>query len=601
VALLGRGTDLSEGIRRVRNSKERARLRTALTRFQVEQLETRTLLATGPFLVPSQILPQDGAPPRAAISFEPSMTPSDGRDPAVLASLAQASSILEPVQLTDLTGNWSASLILVGPSVPVDLAVHDAGFERSPYAAFQSSGTSPFALSAPAAGAQVDWVGIGIVGLSGAGFLTARLSQPDVAEFGLGLAEIGMNDPFPGNHGGAIAGLTSLAGYHPLFEETFFTAKPFFTSEPVSFDLASDSYGLAFHAMGEPGPGTVPGLIAGGPMEGPGVPPGEIAAMIGMTASPAQALGLAARGMPNAAHLGAQLVSSGSQATTEAGTIAGSAALTWGVPVVVSAQRQDGQDPATSISEPTQGSGRILLSSLSALAGAPTSSDTEASVPTVVTDETGLSAPDQVVPAIEVTAETPSSASAGFIFRITAGPFVSRNAGPLGPILASVGGDPTPEVDRNERALHHEIERRDFDGSDYIHPGYDSDGSESGADDGNGASGPVMAISGPGGFQLKVTALSNRRRTDLSELISAIPRTAGREGELSIDSARMATAAEASSPDETPVYAKFIKAACVLALGVGMSSGVLFPNLLASIRRRIPRSFVHRKSHARKS
>jgi hypothetical protein len=509
------------------------------------------------------------------------------------------------MRLPDSTGLWSQSSILVEPRVPVDLFTQVAGNIGLPYAAFQSAGASPFAALAQPAAAQSYWGTIGIFGVSGLGVFDARTVQAAAPEFGFELGSIGMNTSFSGNYGGGIVALNTISGIHPFFEVPLIAEKALLAYEQFSFDSASDMNGVPFHATGEPGPGSAPAPVAGGSIGGPSVPPGEIAAVIGMTASSAQALGVAARGMPNVSHVAGQLTSSASQAaTSETGTFAGSGALNWGVTVITSAQRQDGQDPATSMSDPAQGSlaGRSLASSSSAVTGAPLNSDVEGPVPAVVTDGTVLWAPDQGVPAINVAVDTPSSASGGFVFRITAGPLVSRNAGPLGPILASVGGDPTPEVDRNERALHHEIERGDLDaGGNPGHQGYDWAGTESGADDWSGSAGPVMAISGPGGFQLKVTALSKRRRTDLSELVSAIPTTGEPEGGLLIDSAQVAAASEASNRDETPGFAKFVKAACVLALGVGMSSQVLFPNMLASIRRRIPRLLVHRKSHARKS
>ena len=280
---------------------------------------------------------------------------------------------------------------------------------------------------------------------------------------------------------------------------------------------------------------------------------------------------------------------------------AGSPSLTWNVPVVLSTQRPDGQDPALSISEPAQGAlgARMVALSSTAVAGL-SSSDADGAPGIAVTDENALWASDPSGPTFAVTAETPSSSSGGFTFRMSTGPFVSRNAGPLGPILASAGRDPTPEVDRNERALYQDIERRGFDAGSGEE--YELTGSETGDDEHGGAVGSVLAIPGPGGFPLKVTAPPKHRRSDLSELVSAIPTPAETDDAQSIDSDQLAAAAQASSPADAPAYAHFyIKAACVLALSLGMSSGMLFPDLFASLRRRMPRSFTHRKSNRRPS
>ena len=300
----------------------------------------------------------------------------------------------------------------------------------------------------------------------------------------------------------------------------------------------------------------------------------------------------------------AQFASSASQSTTtEAGTFAGSTALTWSVPIVALTQRLEGQDPAGSISEPVQGalSARATAFSSSSLVGMPSSAGPDEPLTTMATDLSEICAPDQSAPALIVTAETPLSSSGGFTFRIAAGPFVSRNAGPLGPILASVGRDPTPEVDRNERAHYQDIERRDSNDGDDHDATMGLTGTETGEDEPDGAAGAVYSVTGPGGFPLKVTKLAGQRRTNLSELVSAIPTPVERPGTDSHDSTEQAAIAEASSQANPPAIANYIKAACVLAFGLGMSSRALFPNLLTSVRRRIPRSFVHRKSDPRKS
>ena len=155
-----------------------------------------------------------------------------------------------------------------------------------------------------------------------------------------------------------------------------------------------------------------------------------------------------------------------------------------------------------------------------------------------------------------------SARTGGFTFRLSAGPLISRNAGPLGPILASTGRDPTPEVDRYERALYQDIERRGFDAGSG--EGYESSGGEI-SDEG----GPVLAMPGPGGFPLKVTALASRRRSDLSSLVSAIATPVDCAMAMhSIDAAQIAATDDSSSRAESPSYARFIRRlACGPELG----------------------------------
>ena len=89
-----------------------------------------------------------------------------------------------------------------------------------------------------------------------------------------------------------------------------------------------------------------------------------------------------------------------------------------------------------------------------------------------------------------------------------------------------------------------------------------------------------------------MTGLVNGRRTNLRALLASIPVAAEDRGSQS-ETARsiglidVALFAETSKTRDVPVYVGFIKAACGVALGLGMSSRALFPDLLASLRRRV--------------
>ena len=155
--------------------------------------------------------------------------------------------------------------------------------------------------------------------------------------------------------------------------------------------------------------------------------------------------------------------------TTENGT-AGVASTPSGssTPFVVTVQRQELDDTAAGVTAPAQAplaAGTLAFSTAVTTGAAATPADPAQDAAATSTDGALQGSADEPAPVI--TAEqSPDEPSDGFNLRIPTGPFASRNAGPLGPILASVAGDPTPEVDRDERAMYQDIERRDAE------PGY---------------------------------------------------------------------------------------------------------------------------------
>ena len=169
----------------------------------------------------------------------------------------------------------------------------------------------------------------------------------------------------------------------------FFPGRPFLAFPQLSLEWASESYGLPLHVFRGIRSGAAPAFIGGGATESLGIPPGEFAQFMGIVGSPVPAFGFAARGGSNTGHALVQFASSASQATTEAGTFAGSTALTWSVAIVASIQRLDGQDPTVSVSEPIQGalSARTTAFSSSTLVGMSSSSDPDVPMTTIATDE----------------------------------------------------------------------------------------------------------------------------------------------------------------------------------------------------------------------
>ena len=126
----------------------------------------------------------------------------------------------------------------------------------------------------------------------------------------------------------------------------------------------------------------------------------------------------------------------------------------------------------------------------------------------------------------------------GFNVRVPTGPFASRSAGPLGPILATSEADLTPPVDRHERGLFQEIEGLNDDDAANVTErrsqlasvdasavlGHDQRSSEA-----DPTEGPVVALTRGGGFPLKVTGLASGQRADLPALLASLPATSDSE------------------------------------------------------------------------
>jgi hypothetical protein len=109
------------------------------------------------------------------------------------------------------------------------------------------------------------------------------------------------------------------------------------------------------------------------------------------------------------------------------------------------------------------------------------------------------------------------------------------------------------------------------------------------------SSGSVGIVAGAGGFPLMVTSIPRSRSTELHGLLLSI-----REGtrfadtrQEAADASRLIDASQNADPaqdrDDARGLAIFLKAACGIALGVGMSSRVLFPALVSGAQKRLRR------------
>ena len=171
--------------------------------------------------------------------------------------------------------------------------------------------------------------------------------------------------------------------------------------------------------------------------------------------------------------------------------------------------------------------------------------------------------------------------------------------------MALVDAEPTQPVDRLERALSQEI--AGLGAGDDVQSAARGNGTidtEMSEDPGTwpgsigttGTGGPVVSIPGRGGFPHKVTSpgatsASNSRRS--GQRCRAAPSryaVAGKAlGAFARSELPVAQAVAYSSVPESPDFPDYVKAACGLALGLGLTTGPLFPDLIASLPGRLPK------------
>jgi hypothetical protein len=215
-------------------------------------------------------------------------------------------------------------------------------------------------------------------------------------------------------------------------------------------------------------------------------------------------------------------------------------------------------------------------------------------------------------PASDVVTESTDS----FNLRVPTGPLASRGGGALGPTLAQVDAEPTQPVNRLERALSQEIvglgagdgeltaARRTGANDQELS---DDPGTWPGSIGTAGTGGPVVSISGRGGFPLKVTALGRDQRGQFAALWATLPAAPNPASAvsntalsaISLSELPIVPAVAYRSVPETLECPDFVKAACGLALGVGLTSGPLFPDLIASLPGRMPKWFSILRAHSK--
>ncbi len=583
---------------RVRRWNPRARSRASRQRFQFEQLETRVLLFSNPIVGPIPILAVSDFPPQASIALIASLPPSDGSGVAILPSIGGDAQIGEtpftPARATSSIQAGAPTFFQFGQNGDTGQSVVESILEGRWQTPATSSVGSTMVVTEQGEGVSGpgEFGGVGLVQAHNDRMLYLETGQSPIGS-GLSDSENGLASPAVDVMGGAT-GQAAVRGY---LEETPPPARQFM---PAPF-LAETGYPpLAFldRGMNEPGPS--PFTAPDGEVDS-GDAPSPQGAVYGAPSMAFESVAALYRLAAVPGRLVTKTSSSGSSSTSETGTTGVSASNSNALFISL-VQRQEDSDSSGGGAAPAQGmlSGGTAALQMTAFADEPVTTGGAAQSNVDTTSGASQSNSDEVGPVLSASTgvdQAVTGTSDGFNVRIPTGPFASRNAGPLGPILASVGGDPTPEVDRDARALYQELERRATAGSEEEVSQYAIARANSSEDARGGElSDGTVAIQGGGRFSSRTTALSRSRRTDLGALVSAIVaparladlRRAPGLGPHGLDPSRGSFVVEATArPDEPPAYAVIIKAACGIAFGLAMSSRALFPSLLIGAQNRI--------------
>jgi hypothetical protein len=289
---------------------------------------------------------------------------------------------------------------------------------------------------------------------------------------------------------------------------------------------------------------------------------------------------------------------------------ASSQSASWGVSFVMSVQRQQSSASSTDAAAVVPGTetiGTLIVASTqqpvafgsSSSSSVPAEQVGSTSLDVQATNTAGAAAPE---PATELVTQSAES----FNLRVPTGPLASRGGGALGPTLALVDAEPTQPVDRLERALSQEIAGLGAgDDEQTASRGNGAHDEEMSEDPGTwpgsigttGTVGPVVSIPGRGGFPHKVTSLGRDQRVQFAAVWATLPAAAqangtvaGTElGAISRSELPVAQTVSYRSAPESLEFPDYVKAACGLALGLGLTSGPLFPDLIASLPGRLPK------------
>ncbi len=228
--------------------------------------------------------------------------------------------------------------------------------------------------------------------------------------------------------------------------------------------------------------------------------------------------------------------------------------------------------------------------------------DADVGEQTIVVDQ------GNAIPPSEDSPDSVENRNASLDVGMGTGPLVSRSSAPLGPMLATLLSDPAPPVDRHERALLQAIEESGLGGNNDLATrspdetpvqGPTSD-SPTGPTTHGISDGTLLASAGLGAFPLKVTgAGGGDPGTDLESLLVTLPGSMNKLGPPAIvaafdhengDISVSVASAHNSSRADHRIAPNLLTAACGLALGLGLTTRPLLPDLLALVPTRFSRS-----------
>ena len=388
------------------------------------------------------------------------------------------------------------------------------------------------------------------------------------------------------------------------------------------FPVDSRTQSLEVSVRGTGDEGNLPPVLAQMDLLNPaGSTMAQIGPPLGPGASVLQGMTVQVHNATNGSHIVVQVTTAeplsgaGSSSGTESGTTsAPSQAANDNVSFVLDFQRQDAPSAA-----PATGSSVLTPVSVGTLVVAPTpqgGSSISTSTWTAPAGEDGEASPTaqaaatvaaSTTTAASATPEPPGEALESFNVRVSTGPLASRSASPLGPTLASIDAEVTQQVDRHERALSQEIEGLEsVDGEqstawrpeDTDEESSSRPGNQAGLSGFTGPNRPVVDVPGSGGFPMMVTSPGRGQHARIADLWATLPSFADPESSAStsaqsdISSLREGTltrAASGGSSSDTGKAPDYVKAACGLAFGLVMTSGSLFPDMIARLPRRIPK------------
>jgi hypothetical protein len=639
LSLIGRNKTGPSSGRRARQSKARAQAR-RLPRYAIEELELRVLLsgfvaqqaanfvtfelppssaevssvARPLLLVQRQLTSGDGSTGDTSISGTQWSTPTNGSQPAPTDSplvvlvhpplsteTATASSgpegdlapLLDPAQplpVRATTGDVSSSSGVSGFSSSIDdavLATSADNLTATPavFLVPSNSGSGWVALSAYAPG-QYDSTSSRIDG--------PELSVPASVSFAEMRGTLDAQQP----------AMMYDIPVGPMTESLGVTVRPEGEmpdgEEPLVDGLSLvDSSGKTLEQVGPPG--------GAGAFPSPSV-------LVQLHDAPAGdhievAIGVGEPPSPLPSSTSSTVSGLGSAVVTASGS---SQSATWSVPFVVNVQRQQSSGSimdAASVVSGTETIGTLTIAptqtvvefAASPSSSAPAEQDALTALNVQAANTVGAAATE---PASEQVTQSTDS----FNLRVPTGPLASRGGGALGPTLASVDAEPTQPVDRLERALSQEIaglgagddEQSAAKGNGAIDQELSEDpGTWPGSIGTAGTGGPVVSIPGRGGFLHKVTSVGRDQRVQFAAVWATLPAPPQTEsaiagiapGAITRSELPVAQAVSYRSVRESPDFPDYVKAACGLALGLGLTTGPLFPDLIASLPGRLPKWF----------